>query len=105
VQVDDPVTTQLDTAAVRQDLIDVGRRIRQPSARAAARREAEAVYDDDSVPGYLRALGASLIAESYDEDNDNRPLDACRWIANAIALDPANDAYRSYESVILGCSQ
>jgi serine/threonine-protein kinase len=93
-----------DSAAVRQRLITLGRQIRLPSARASARQEAEDTYQDAELPTVLRALAASLVAESYDEDNDNRPLEACRWIANAIALDPDNNAYRSYQNVMLGCT-
>ncbi|MDH3455997.1 MAG: serine/threonine protein kinase [Gemmatimonadota bacterium] len=100
----EPSVVPLDTAAVRQRLIALGRQIRLPSARANARREAEDAYRDAGLPAILRALAASLMAESYDEDNDNRPLEACRWIANAIALDPSNDAYRSYQNVMLGCT-
>jgi serine/threonine protein kinase len=93
----------LDTAAVRQDLVDLGRRIALPSGRADARREAEDMYNNQTLPASLRALAASVIAESYEEGNDNRPLDACRWIANAIASDPDNESFRTYQSVILGC--
>ncbi len=99
-----PVVAPLDTVAVRQRLIALGRQIRLPTARATARREAEEGYRNARLPNNLRALAASLVAESYDEDNDNRPLEACRWIANAIALDPGNDAYRSYQNVMLGCT-
>jgi serine/threonine-protein kinase len=99
----DPPAAALDTAAVSQQLVDLGRQIRLPSARVEARQELEAVYGNQVLPAKIRARAASIIAESYEEGNDNRPLDACRWIANAIALDPENESFRTYQSVILVC--
>ncbi len=100
--VGDPETpTTLDTATLRDTLVDLGRQIAVDGTRASARERALALYDDPDVPAVMRGLAASVVAESYEVE---RPADACRWIEKALALDPDNVSYRQYKTVILiGC--
>jgi hypothetical protein len=101
-----PVITTLtvDTAAVRQQILVIGRQIVRDSTRDGARLEAVGMYDDISLPAGLRALAASVVAESYAEENDDIPAEACGWIDRAIALDPNNDSFRQYRNLFLSCA-
>ena len=97
-------TPTVDTAAVRQQILVIGHQIVSDSTRDGARLEAVGIYNDISQPAGLRALAASVAAESYAEENDNVPAEACRWIDRAIALDPDNDAFRQYRNLFLSCA-
>ncbi len=100
----DPLPPRVDPDAIAQDLVEIGRRINEPAQRLAARNAALALFHDDLVPDTLRARAASIIAESYDEDHDNQPANACGWIARAVGLDPSNDVYRQFQTVLLECA-
>ena len=67
------------------------------------KQEAVGMYEDISLPADLRALAASVVAESYAEENDNIPAEACGWIDRAIALDSDNDSFRQYRNLFLSC--
>jgi hypothetical protein len=82
----------------------IGRQIVPDSTRDGARLEAVGIYNDISYPAGLRALAASVVAESYAEENDNIPAEACRWIDRAIALDSDNDSFRQYRNLFLSCA-
>ena len=97
-------TPTVDTAAVRQQILVIGHQIVSDSTRDGARLEAVGIYNEISQPAGLRALAASVVAESYAEENDNVPAEACRWIDRAIALDPDNDAFRQYRNLFLSCA-
>ncbi len=97
-------TPTVDTAAVRQQILVIGHQIVSDSTRDGARLEAVGIYNDISQPAGLRALAASVVAESYAEENDNVPAEACRWIDRAIALDRDNDAFRQYRNLFLSCA-
>jgi serine/threonine-protein kinase len=97
-------TPPVDTAAVRQQILVIGRQIVRDSTRDGARLEAVGIYNDISHPAGLRALAASVIAESYAEENDNIRAEACSWIDRAIALDPDNDSFRQYRNLFLSCA-
>jgi serine/threonine-protein kinase len=99
-----PATPPVDTAAVRQQILVIGRQIVRDSTRDGARLEAVGIYNDISHTAGLRALAASVVAESYAEENDNIPAEACRWIDRAIALDPDNDSFRQYRNLFLSCA-
>lgn len=94
-----------DVGAVADDLMDIGRRIESAALRGAARRAAVEWYDNVTVPDTLRARAASIIAESYDEEHDNQPTDACRWIGRAVGLYPDNAVYRQFQTLVLGCAR
>jgi serine/threonine-protein kinase len=96
--------TAVDTAGVRQQILLIGRRVVRDSTRDGARLDAVGLYNDTSVPADLRALAASVIAESYAEENDDIPAEACNWIDRAIALDPDNDSFRQYRNLFLSCA-
>jgi len=99
-----PAAAAVDTAAVQQQILQIGRQVVRDSTRQGARLEAIGLYEDRSLPVGLRALAASVVAESYAEENDNIPAEACRWIDRAIALDPVNDSFRQYRNLFLSCA-
>jgi hypothetical protein len=99
-----PATPAVDREAVRQQILVIGRQIVRDSTRDGARLEAVGMYNDTSLPADLRGLAASVVAESYAEENDNIPAEACGWIDRAIALDPDNDSFRQYRNLFLSCA-
>jgi hypothetical protein len=99
-----PPAMAVDTTAVRQQILQIGRQVVRDSTRDGARLDAVGLYNDTSVPAVLRALAASVIAESYAEENDAIPAEACNWIDRAIALDPDNDSFRQYRNLFLSCA-
>jgi serine/threonine-protein kinase len=99
-----PPAMAVDTTAVRQQILLIGRQVVRDSTRDGARLDAVGLYNDASLPADLRALAASVIAESYAEENDNIRAEACNWIDRAIALDPDNDSFRQYRNLFLSCA-
>ncbi len=100
----DPPAPRVDLPAIAEELVDIGRLITDdPAGRGRLRQTAVTRYNDTRLPDTLRARAASIVAESFDEDHDNQLAEACRWIANAIALHPTNGTYRLFETQVLGC--
>ena len=100
----DPPVVVPDLQTIADEFITLGRQVSTNNSdqiRAAARRRAQEIYEMSELPDSMRAKAAGLMAESYEEVSME---DACRWVDQAINLQPGNEAYRNFKEFILECS-
>ena len=97
-------TTAVDLEGLAAELVRLGQQIVPDSTervRTAARVRLQAIYDMPAVPDTLRARTASIVAESFEDEN---MADACTWIDRAINLQPNNPNFSNYKEYILECN-
>jgi serine/threonine-protein kinase len=102
--VDDPVeppVTTVDSAAIHQELDDIFEGIVEASQRPALTERAQAIYSNSDMPRYLRGQAAYMVALGYIEDGDSDST--CRWIGNAMDMDPDNSIYQRARATA-GCN-
>ena len=87
---------RVDSAAIDRELGDMIIILDDVAQRPRLRSRTQAIYENTDVPKHLRADAAFTLANLYLQDQ--RVQESCRWLSNAVRLEPNNQNYRQFQS-------
>jgi len=94
--------TTVDSVAIDDELFNIAEGLLDATRRTALMDRAQALYNNAAIPTYLRGQAAYTVALGYIEDGDM--TSTCRWLDNAIGMDPNNSRFLSARTSA-GCNR